>query len=219
VLPCRPDQRRRRTSFGEAPPALAASRPLRCAGPRAATRSLRATVAPRLPPARVARASREPHAHPRRVTPVAVRGLRASRFGRAQRSRHGSRPREWGSGSREPPPALAASPPLLATCCGSRSSVAGNRGDAAPARASGECVAIGTIPSRAGSRPLLPTSCGLRSCGAGNRRDPAPARASGTCAARATLPPSPRHVRCMRDVALSRAARPQRPRRGSRPRE
>lgn len=84
---------------------------------------------------------------PRRVTIVALaRSLRFRAPTRAQRSRRGSRPREWGSASQESPTTLAASRLLHARAALSLGDSHATRATAAPARASGTRDATRTLP-------------------------------------------------------------------------
>jgi hypothetical protein len=100
-------------------------------------------------------------AHPRRVTPVARLHRDEAAVLRWQRSRRGSRPREWHVRRESHPPALApalaVSRPLHARTAMKRPCFAGNGRATAPARARGTCIpraALSPSPRpRRGSRP------------------------------------------------------------------
>lgn len=132
--------------------------PIRCTR-SSRTRSTRPR--PPSPPPRVARASREPPARPRRVTPVARSHRDEAAVLRWQRSRHGSRPREWHVHRESRPSTLAASRPLHA---GRRAVARRPHATAAPRLPPprvGKGVAAGTVP------PPAPVGCSFRDDGRG----------------------------------------------------
>lgn len=116
-------------------------------------------------------------AHPRRVTPVARLHRDEAAVLRWQRSRRGSRPRQWHVRRESHPPALAVSRPLHARTAVKRPCDAGNgRATASPARVARASRAPPVHPRRVTS-----VACGTSRCRAPparNGRTAAPAPAS-----------------------------------------
>ena len=160
-------------------------------------------------------------AHPRRVTSLARLHRDEAAVLRWQGPRRGSRPREWGSASREPPARPRRVTPVACAHHKTRRArwqrsrrgshprlwVTSSRAPPPPDPAGGEVCRESHPPALAASRPLHACTAMKRPCFAGKGRAAAPTPRVGKCGARATLPPSPRHARACAHRADAPCAR------------